>query len=60
MSYFPESLMPIIVKDESADSKGNSVVINAADFNKHSEEIRLPVKSKQLKVIFIVTPDTKI
>ncbi len=40
MSYFPDSLMPIIVKDESNDLKGNSFVMNAFDFNKHSDEIR--------------------
>lgn len=40
MSYFPESVMPSRLKDESQDVKGNKHVVSAADGNKHDEEIR--------------------
>lgn len=40
MAYFPESLMPQRLKDESQDVKGNQYIVSAADFNKHDEEIR--------------------
>lgn len=40
MSYFPESIMPSRVKDESQDVKGNPYLVNASDVNKHDEEIR--------------------
>ena len=41
MSYFPESIMPSRLKDESQDVKGNRFIISAADVNKHDEEIRI-------------------
>ena len=40
MGYFPESIMPSRLKDESQDVKGNEFVVSAADVNKHDEEIR--------------------
>lgn len=40
MSYFPESVMPSRLKDESQDVNGNKYVIGASDTNKHDEEIR--------------------
>jgi len=40
MAYFPESIMPSRLKDESQDVKGNQYIITAADVNKHDEEIR--------------------
>jgi hypothetical protein len=40
MSFFPESLMPSNLKQESDDFGGNPYVISAEDFNIHDEEIR--------------------
>jgi len=40
MSYFPESIMPSRLADESADVNGNKYILNASDVNKHDEEIR--------------------
>lgn len=40
MAFFPESIMPNRLKDESQDIKGNKFVITATDVNKHDEEIR--------------------
>lgn len=40
MSYFPESVMPSRLKDESQDVNGNKYVIGATDANKHDEEIK--------------------
>jgi len=40
MPYFPESIMPSRLKDESQDIKGNRFVVSAVDVNKHDEEIR--------------------
>jgi len=40
MPYFPESIMPSRLKDESQDVKGNKFIISALDVNKHDEEIR--------------------
>lgn len=40
MAYFPESIMPPRLKDESQDFNNSPFVINARDVNKHDEEIR--------------------
>jgi hypothetical protein len=40
MPYFPESIMPSRLKDESQDVKGNKFIVSALDVNKHDEEIR--------------------
>lgn len=40
MSYFPESLMPSRVKQESVDVDGNKFVIGGSDHNRLDEEIR--------------------
>lgn len=40
MSYFPESIVPANIKQESADVLGNKYIVSAADYNKHDEEIR--------------------
>lgn len=40
MPYFPESIMPSNIKDESQDIKGNPYIISAADYNKHDQEIQ--------------------
>lgn len=40
MAYFPESVMPNRLKDETQDIKGNKFIVTAADVNKHDEEIR--------------------
>jgi len=40
MSYFPESIMPSRIKQESADVDGNQYIFSATDFNRHDEEIR--------------------
>jgi hypothetical protein len=40
MSFFPESIMPSRLKEETQDVKGNKFIVSAADVNKHDEEIR--------------------
>lgn len=40
MSFFPESIVPANIKQESADVLGNKFIVSAADYNKHDEEIR--------------------
>lgn len=40
MAYFPESIMPARIKNESADVDGNQYIISAADHNRHDSEIR--------------------
>lgn len=40
MAFFPDSVMPSRLKDESQDVKGNKYIVCAVDVNKHDEEIR--------------------
>jgi hypothetical protein len=40
LAYFPDSIAPSRLKDESQDVRGNPFIITATDHNKHDEEIR--------------------
>ncbi len=40
MTYFPESILPKRLKQESVDVDGNKFIVSASDFNRHDEEIR--------------------
>lgn len=55
MAYFPESIMPPRLKDESQDFNSSPFVINARDVNKHDEEIRAIQK-----FIGVATPPTMV
>lgn len=40
MAYFPESLMPMRTKSESADVDGNQFILGGSDWNRIGDEIR--------------------